>query len=310
MTTEETIVIKCKNCGEPLTIPKRLEEFSCMYCGEKMKTSEFNNDPQRNSDAQECYEYAMENMIRCISEHRDIHKGFNKNTYTNKIQSYKEDSGEIIEKLNHAILMNPENSQKMLECIASRFLDDLEKLWDSDPRGKSKHQRKVMMEDDRLLIAIYMIPMIRDLKLPTTKDTAIAIHTEWLRRYPKTPFYLAKKSDIQQGFKRKICFITTAVCRSEGKPDDCYELETLRSFRDGYLAALPEGPALINEYYDIAPMIVACIDYADDSAARYAELREQYIVPCISDIEAGRLEACQHRYVDMVKNLRRRYLPA
>ena len=310
MTTEETIVIKCKNCGETLTVPKRLDEFSCMFCGEKMKTSDFTKDPQMDADAQECYEYALENVIRCISEHRDIHKGFNKNTYGDKISLYKEDCGEIFEKLNHAILTDPENSQKMLEGVAIRFLDDLEKLWQSDPRWTSKNRRRTMLEDDRLLIAIYMVPMIRDLRLPTTKDTAIAIRTEWIRRYPKTPFYLAKKSDIQQGFKKKWCFITTAVCKSEGKADDCRELTALRAFRDGYMVSTEQGRALIAEYYDIAPMIVACIDYADDSAVRYAELRSRYITPCIRDIEAGRMDACQARYIEMVRALRDRYLPA
>ena len=40
---------------------------------------------------------------------------------------------------------------------------------------------------------------------------------------------------------KKGCFITSAVCESFGKPDDCYELTMFRSFRDNYLAKEQDG---------------------------------------------------------------------
>ena len=35
----ETIKGNCPHCGKPLEIPAELEEFSCMYCGERMRTA-------------------------------------------------------------------------------------------------------------------------------------------------------------------------------------------------------------------------------------------------------------------------------
>ncbi len=59
------------------------------------------------------------------------------------------------------------------------------------------------------------------------------------------------------GYKSKDgCFITTAVLRNIGILDDkCYELETFRKFRDTYIQT--NHPNLVDEYYVIAPTIVA-----------------------------------------------------
>lgn len=52
------------------------------------------------------------------------------------------------------------------------------------------------------------------------------------------------------------CFLTTATSEALGLPDDCWELETLRKFRDGPLQSLDGGPSLIARYYAEAPAIV------------------------------------------------------
>ena len=72
------------------------------------------------------------------------------------------------------------------------------------------------------------------------------LREQWLIRYPKKVFQLTTYEEICQGFQRKkLCFITTAVCAQSGKPDDCPELAAFRSFRDSYLQSQPDGPRLI-----------------------------------------------------------------
>jgi hypothetical protein len=51
------------------------------------------------------------------------------------------------------------------------------------------------------------------------------------------------------------CFLTTASCDVIGLADDCWELRTLRHFRDGWLAHQPGGAADIARYYREAPAI-------------------------------------------------------
>ena len=52
------------------------------------------------------------------------------------------------------------------------------------------------------------------------------------------------------------CFLSTAICSSQGLPDDCVELETLRMFRDTELLPDPKFSYLVDIYYDESPKIV------------------------------------------------------
>jgi len=53
------------------------------------------------------------------------------------------------------------------------------------------------------------------------------------------------------------CFLTTAACEGVGLADDCWELRTLRRFRDGWLAGQAGGTDDIAAYYAQAPAIAA-----------------------------------------------------
>ena len=66
------------------------------------------------------------------------------------------------------------------------------------------------------------------------------------------------------GSKSSTCFLTSACCQYKGLPDDCYELTTLRQFRDTYLVATEEGKTLVEEYYRIAPSVVERIMERED----------------------------------------------
>ncbi len=105
------------------------------------------------------------------------------------------------------------------------------------------------------------------------------------------------------------CYITTAVCESLHKPDDCYELMSFRQFRDGWLTRQPGGERLIGEYYAIAPAIVQSIDAHDDAKAIYLSIWSEYLAPCLGMIEKGRFQECQETYQQMVYRLKRKFIP-
>ena len=104
------------------------------------------------------------------------------------------------------------------------------------------------------------------------------------------------------------CFVTTAVCDSFGKPDDCFELMTFRKFRDTWLVAQPDGKALIAEYYDIAPRIVANINSLDNAAQIYKTIWKKYLAPCLEFIRNDDNLSCKDKYVEMIHELKRHYL--
>ena len=114
--------------------------------------------------------------------------------------------------------------------------------------------------------------------------------------------------EIAGGFERKLCYITTAVCRSQGKPDDCYELRAFRDFRDGYLMRSGDGRRLVEEYYDIAPGIVMLINMEKHPDKTYEGIYEKHLMPCLRFIEEGRRNDCRNRYMTMVRELEEKYL--
>lgn len=104
------------------------------------------------------------------------------------------------------------------------------------------------------------------------------------------------------------CYITTAVCRNANKADDCYELQTFRSFRDNWLKKQPDGKALIKRYYLLAPKIVELIDTSADKDKIYERIHKDYLEPCLEFIEKEEMENCKERYSEMVCSLSDEYL--
>lgn len=100
------------------------------------------------------------------------------------------------------------------------------------------------------------------------------------------------------------CFITTAVCKAAGLPDDTWQLMKLRTFRDEYLLTTAEGKALVKEYYRIAPAIVELIDALPNGASVYNYLNNNFITLALSRISVGDLSGAQSVYTAMVEKAR------
>lgn len=103
------------------------------------------------------------------------------------------------------------------------------------------------------------------------------------------------------------CFITTAVCDSFNKPDDCAELTAFRNFRDNWLVHQPGGKKLIDEYYSIAPKIVSKINENPDSKMIYRYIWNEFLVPCLKFIRQGNNLACKGKYIEMIHYLQNAY---
>lgn len=118
---------------------------------------------------------------------------------------------------------------------------------------------------------------------------------------------LCDGDDDSSSSSDESCFITTAVCKSFGKPDDCYELMSFRKFRDNWLRSQLDGDEIIENYYKIAPQVVAEIDKKANSGEIYRHIWSEYLSPCLAFIEAGNNEACKEAYMAMVYSLSKQY---
>jgi tetratricopeptide (TPR) repeat protein/ribosomal protein L40E len=136
------------------------------------------------------------------------------------------------------------------------------------------------------------------------KGNALADYEVALRLEPNNRQYKENYDQV----KGSNCFITTAVCTSFSKPDDCYELTAFRNFRNNWLALQPGGKELIARYNRIAPAIVAAIDATPEKNAIYRGIWDTYLSECLRLIEDGKFEVCRQKYTEMVENLEKEWI--
>ena len=271
-----------------------------------MTLEEFTRPEPAAEFDEDAYAYAAAHILECVAGERGMREQIKRKTFDDAFLDYERRHGDIFRRLDEAYRSAPEPDRLIAELV-QHFLDEMAAAWAKEPQRK----RTVAREDDKITIAIFLSPMVYHLDLACSAPFCRQLNDEWLRRYPKTPYYLGSYEELSNGFRKKflgLCFITTAVCEAEGKPDDCAELTAFRAFRDGYLAACPDGPALIEEYYETAPDIVTMIGVCSNPAESYREIRSRWLDGCYRDLQAGRMEDCKARYIDMVRTLERRYL--
>lgn len=104
------------------------------------------------------------------------------------------------------------------------------------------------------------------------------------------------KSGSGSGSGSEGCYLTSACVAARGLPDHCEELQTLRSFRDRYLANQPGGIEEIDRYYALAPGIVDSINQRADAASVWNRIYGEMIAPCVEMISTGQNEQAHQLY--------------
>ncbi len=100
------------------------------------------------------------------------------------------------------------------------------------------------------------------------------------------------------------CFLTTATCSVIGLPDDCWELQTLRLFRDTHLSITPTGKELIKEYYNTAPNIVKKINDRIDTERIWLKAYWTGILPTTIAVKLGLSHLAIWLYQNMFEKLK------
>lgn len=300
----------CPHCGEMLEIPNHLSVFSCVYCGARLSSADLGSTAPEISaaEAEAAAAYYREHILSVITEHRGIERALSRNAYEPAVNDYQDACGKIFSQLNTACkaeVITPREA-------ADWFLDQLSVQWELDLKKKKPGMtRNNLMDGDKFMIAVFLVPMIRRMGLSCMETYCEALHEAWLERYPKAIWQIGDFDTINTSFRKKLlgfCFITTAVCLETGKGDDCAQLTAFRNFRDVYLQNCSDGPALIEEYYRIGPRIVLEIEKSADPQKLYRSIAKEYLDPCYKDLQNGRPDRCKDRYVTMVRRLAKEYL--
>lgn len=104
------------------------------------------------------------------------------------------------------------------------------------------------------------------------------------------------------------CFITTACCEALGLDDDCFELRTLRSYRDQVLSARPGGAGDIAVYYEVAPLILARLP-GETRTRRLRSIYARYILPSAVAAKLGLDRLAYRLYRRMIDELAGEFAP-
>ena len=202
------------------------------------------------------------------------------------------------------------NSAIQLSGILMNF-DDNPQI-KTDRKRAEKIAKNILSKDKNNRAALVMLGIYEALNknfyratnyLEKAKNNSNEDEVEEVNELLKTVEQL--KNGVQQ--KKEGCFITTAVCGTLGKLDDCYELTMFRDFRDKWLIHQVGGENLINEYYDIAPKIVYRIDQLSNDEKIYREIWDNYLVECLNCLEHKRFLRCKEKYIEMMIDLKKKY---
>jgi hypothetical protein len=104
------------------------------------------------------------------------------------------------------------------------------------------------------------------------------------------------------------CFITTACCGVLGLDDDCFELRSLRAYRDTVLANKAGGLDAIAVYYELAPKILARLPQAT-RRHRLLAVYARYILPAAIAARLGLAWLAYRLYSRMLAGLAQEFAP-
>ncbi len=229
---------------------------------------------------------------------------FRRDSYKSYFLSLYEEQSEFFREIEKEY-QESEEKEKFIDDIAAAFAEKVGSKYDDLQKKSAKEQ---FILDHNTAMVVFVLPCVLYLRGGSSTPLADAMVEKWNGKFTKYHINSGTFEDINGGFKTKLCYITTAVCESLGKPDDCYELEMLRNYRDEYLAGMEEGRALIDRYYDIAPTIVNRINRQENASDVYEGIYRDYLCPCIKTIEQHENEKCREIYASMMKDLQMKYM--
>jgi predicted RNA-binding Zn-ribbon protein involved in translation (DUF1610 family) len=300
------LIGNCPSCGKVIEIPEELTEFSCLYCGVRSHTELLRE--QKDFSQEELLELSSQ-LPQTLRDHGELYKHINKKDYVPTFQGYEAEFSVLLKRLDRVVHSAPMGIETTVETVSKVFLDTMEKDLQEVKGYDNRVGKSRILFEIKVVLAFFLTPLCRKLNLRMAEPFRKALHSQWMERFPKEEWIPGDYDEIAGGFrKKKLCYITTATCSHEGKPDDCMELTTFRSFRDGWLTE-HGGEALIENYYALAPTLVTLMNHCDSPEKCYAEIRTRWLEPCLRALESQNPEACRDTYVEMVTTLQERYCP-
>ncbi|MBW7571723.1 CFI-box-CTERM domain-containing protein [Caproiciproducens faecalis] len=297
------ITAQCPHCKKELQVPQDAEEIVCMYCAQPIHVKSLLSESERAKEND--YQRLMDEAFSLLNEEIFTVKNGLKNVKQNVYPTAFENYRELISPALKAYCLAAPGNDEAPDFFAGILFDRFQKKIAEDGIKKESDPR---LFEYRYMIVAFTVPAMLEQHTPAAEALADSFLRIWNEHYPKNPLGKSNYETISSGFRKKLCFITTAVCSSLGKGDNCPELNAFRHFRDSWLAATPQGKAKIGEYYLFAPMIVDRIDRSEKCRTEYREIWETYLSPCLKSLENANPQQCAEKYEEMMKTLEQKWL--
>lgn len=305
----EYVKRNCPKCNGELQVPEDLETCICMYCGETFhpkakKKVDLTGVPVQKLEAN--YKESLTEIPQLLSDIEAMLPRFTMNKYSDCFNEYERKSTPLLLAAEQYASLSEENCSLVAKELAETIVETITSRINS--KSNKKVPKATQIDQYRFFFTVYLVPMVRHLRYEISEPFADALVDTWVNIYPKYPFQKSEYERLLAGFKRKgLCFITSAVCDTLQKEDDCYELTAFRHFRDTYMLEQPERREVVEEYYRIAPAIVTFINMEPQAKRTYRKIWMEYLKPCLQSIEEEKYDLCEKQYTHMVEELKDKY---
>jgi len=112
-----------------------------------------------------------------------------------------------------------------------------------------------------------------------------------------------RQSYIVAGPPKKQCLIATAACNAMGLDEQCYELTTLRAFRDQTLLADPAWAEHVGRYYAMAPAALDAISRLTTPVETLSRVYTLYVAPAVRAIEQSRPDQAKAIFRSLLRDM-------
>lgn len=198
----ETKTLCCTNCGREIQVPGELTEFSCVYCGAKLRMQDL-LPPVGSADERDRIQ-AEEHLLDCIRDFPNAPKEFTRKKYEACFQAQRECLRPVYEAMDRYLCAQPQRREVLLEYFADCFLEQWDAYHRDHRRSRTKRARRRLEFESKLTLAWYTVPAIRSLDLSVSADFPPVLRDRFVAKYPENRFELGTYEEISGGFRKGI----------------------------------------------------------------------------------------------------------
>lgn len=285
--------ISCPQCKEKMQAPLDRNRIICMFCGQQIS---LNGDKAIPPFYPEGFPAQIKEVL---SAHETYLARFSAEEYPEAFFEFCERFSPCLEQIKRGI------GQQQVVFMTESILEQASCFIRENKSGNRSGQLQYRLNS---YVAVYLIPAIIHIAGEEAHTFCTGLGSKWAAAFPQSQIKVGEYETIVNGFKRKLCYITTAACQALDKGEDCREIRRLKDYRDNYLMRQPGGADLIREYYNLAPTIVKRMEKSAKKKELYLDIWTAYLLPCLQDLDQGKQKACGDRYREMMNELTRRYV--